>query len=254
MLEPLQIERRKLFEHVAEHLQGLILSGRLKAGERLPPERELQAAFGVGRPAIREALITLERAGLVEIGNGAPARVAHPSPKGLLSAVVPTVRHILSTPEGNRQLMAVRLLVEVGLVRAAAKGATPEFLEELLAAWDDNRRLSRDPGAFIASDVHFHYVIARFAGEPAILAIHEAMAGWLRGQREVSLRAAPNADRTVRAHGRILEAVAARDPDRAEQAMRDHLAEGWAEYWANAGGESGGESGPERGRDHDLVR
>jgi DNA-binding FadR family transcriptional regulator len=60
------------------------------------------------------------------------------------------------------------------------------------------------------------------------------MSTWLRGQREISLRAAPNADRTVRAHGRILEAIERRDPDAAEQEMRDHLAEGWAEYWANA--------------------
>lgn len=233
MVKPIQIERRKLFEQVAEHLEAQILAGKLKPGERLPPERELQQAFGVGRPAIREALITLERAGLVEIGNGAPARVAHPSPKGLLTQVVPTVRHMLSTPEGNRQLMAVRLLVEVGLVRQAAKTATPEFLADLRAAWEENLALSHDPESFIPSDVHFHYVIARFAGDAAILAIHEVMSTWLRGQREVSLRSSPNADRTVRAHGRILEAVERRDPDEAEQAMRDHLAEGWAEYWAN---------------------
>lgn len=240
MVQPILIERKKLFEQVAEHLEGLILSGELRPGERLPPERELQQAFGVGRPAIREALITLERAGLVEIGNGAPARVAHPNPRGLLTQVVPTVRHMLSTPEGNRQLMAVRLLVEVGLVRQAAKDATPEFLAELRAAWEENRALSGDPGAFIPSDVRFHYVIARFAGGEAILAIHDAMSQWLRHQREISLRASPNADRTVRAHGRILEAVEARDPDAAEQAMRDHLAEGWAEYWANAEGQTGG--------------
>lgn len=241
MVEPIQIERRKLFEHVAGHLEGLILRGELKPGERLPPERELQAAFGVGRPAIREALITLERAGLVEIGNGAPARVARPSPEGLLSSMVPTMRHLLSTPEGNRQLMAVRLLVEVGLVRQAAKDATPAFLQNLRAAWEENQRLAHDPEAFIPSDVQFHYVIAAFAGEPALLAIHAAMSQWLRHQREVSLRAAPDATRTVRAHGRILEAVEARDPDAAEGAMRDHLAEGWAEYWANAGAGAPGE-------------
>jgi GntR family transcriptional repressor for pyruvate dehydrogenase complex len=243
MVDPIQIERRKLFEQVAEHLQGLILSGRLKPGERLPPERELQQAFGVGRPAIREALITLERAGLVEIGNGARARVALPSTKGLLSSMVPSVRHILSTPEGNRQLMAVRLLVEVGVVRQAAKAATDEFLAELRGAWEENRALCHDPEAFIPSDIHFHYVIARFAGDAAILAIHEAMGTWLRGQREVSLRAAPHADRTVRAHRRILEAIEARDPDAAEEAMRSHLAEGWAEYWANS--EAAAEAPPE---------
>jgi DNA-binding FadR family transcriptional regulator len=141
----------------------------------------------------------------------------------------------------------------VGLVRQAAKEATPEFLAELRAAWEENRALSQDPEAFIPSDVHFHYVIARFAGDAAILAIHEAMGTWLRGQREVSLRAAPHADRTVRAHRSILDAIEARDPDAAEDAMRSHLAEGWAEYWANseaaagAPGRAAGEAAVEAG-------
>ena len=63
------IDRRKLFEQVAAHLQREILDGTLKPGDRLPPERELQIRFGVGRPAVREALITLQRAGLIEIVN-----------------------------------------------------------------------------------------------------------------------------------------------------------------------------------------
>jgi len=237
MVEPIQIERRKLFEQVAEHLEGMILSGKLKPGERLPPERELQQAFGVGRPAIREALITLERAGLVEIGNGAPARVAQPSTKGLLSNMVPTMRHLLTTAEGNRQLMAVRLLVEVGLVRQAAKARTPRLLEELRLAYKENKaaKEGKDQEAFIASDVNFHYVIAKFAGDEAILAIHAAMSGWLRGQREVSLRDEGELARATAAHGRILAAVGAGDPDAAEQALRDHLIEGWRSYWAHAG-------------------
>jgi GntR family transcriptional regulator, sialic acid-inducible nan operon repressor len=233
-VDPIQIERRKLFEQVAEHLESLILSGKLRPGERLPPERELQQAFGVGRPAIREALITLQRAGLIEIGNGAPARVAQPSTKGLLSGLVPTMRHLLSTAEGNRQLMAVRLLVEVGLVRQAAKGRTPELLGELRAAFEANKT-AKDREAFIASDVHFHYLIAKAAGEEAILAIHDAMSTWLRGQREVSLRDQGEMARATAAHGRILAAIEAGDPDAAEQALRDHLTEGWKSYWAHAG-------------------
>ena len=81
-MQQLTIERRKLFEQVAAHIQKEILAGALRPGDRLPPERDLRARFGVGRPTIREALITLQRAGLVEIGNGAPARVA----AGLASA------------------------------------------------------------------------------------------------------------------------------------------------------------------------
>lgn len=233
MLDPVQIERRKLFEHVAEHLQDMILAGKLQPGERLPPERELQAAFGVGRPAVREALITLARAGLIEIGNGAPARVSTPSAAGLLSSMVPSVRHILSTAEGNRQFQAIRLLVEAGLVRQAARDATPDLIDDLRAALAANRDCIDKGEAFIDTDVAFHYVIAAFAGDPAILAIHEAMAGWLREQRQVALRAEDETRRATEAHARILAAIEARDSDAAEQALRDHLQAGWASYWTH---------------------
>ena len=235
MVEPIQIERRKLFEHVAEHLEGLILSGQLKPGDRLPPERELQTAFGVGRPAIREALITLERSGLVEIGNGAPARVARPTTAGLLSALVPSVRHVLSTAEGNRSFQAIRLLVEVGLVRQAAKEATPAFIADLQAALAENWASVERAELFIPSDVQFHYVIGTFAGDPAILAIHAAVNDWLLHQREVAGKEPGERERAAAAHARITDAIIARDPDAAEAAMRAHLASGWASYWKHVG-------------------
>jgi GntR family transcriptional repressor for pyruvate dehydrogenase complex len=50
MTEPIVIDRRKLFEQVAGHIEREILAGRLKPGDSLPPERDLRATFGVGRP------------------------------------------------------------------------------------------------------------------------------------------------------------------------------------------------------------
>lgn len=232
--EPIHIDRRKLFEKVADHLQGQILSGRLKPGERLPPERELQNAFGVGRPAIREALITLERAGLIEIGNGLPARVAAPSAAGILTSLLPGVQHMLSTAEGNRSFQAIRLLVEVGLVRQAARDATPGFLDDLKAALDRNWACLDRPAEFIRSDVQFHYVIGAFAGDAAILAIHAAVNDWLVHQRKVAGREPGERQRASEAHERIFEAIAAHDPDAAEAAMRAHLQTGWASYWKHA--------------------
>jgi DNA-binding FadR family transcriptional regulator len=72
------IQRRKLFHEVADRLQSAILSGALQVGEALPSERELMERYGVGRPAIREALLSLERAGLIVISGGERARVARP--------------------------------------------------------------------------------------------------------------------------------------------------------------------------------
>lgn len=64
------IQRRELFEDVAKHLRQLMLSWKLKDGERLRPEGELAERSGVGRPSVREALTTLSQMGFAEIRAG----------------------------------------------------------------------------------------------------------------------------------------------------------------------------------------
>jgi GntR family transcriptional repressor for pyruvate dehydrogenase complex len=220
------IDRRKLFEQVAAHLEREILEGKLRPGDRLPPERDLQIRFGVGRPAIREALITLQRSGLIEIGNGAPARVAQPRVAGIVASMMPAVRQMLSGSEGQRQLQGVRLFMEVGLVRHAALAASASDLDRLAGALAANRETIGNVDGFIRTDVAFHFVFAEIIGNPAFVALHDAMSTWLLEQRQIALQ-----ERGYDAHARIYDAVAGRDPDRAEQAMRDHLASGWVAFW-----------------------
>jgi DNA-binding FadR family transcriptional regulator len=231
MTGPVLIERRKLFEQVATHLEREILTGTLKPGDRLPPERDLQVKFGVGRPAIREALITLQRSGLIEIGNGAPARVARPTMQGVVSGMVPAVQQMLSTAEGQRHLQGVRLFMEIGLVRHAAAHASDEELAVLSAALDDNRTAIGDTVAFIRSDVAFHYCLAGMMRNPAFLALHDAMSTWLLEQRRFALMEPGEDQRSYEAHARIFAALKKRDPDAAEAAMRSHLEEGWVSFW-----------------------
>ncbi|MDO4682210.1 MAG: FCD domain-containing protein [Lautropia sp.] len=231
MLEPIAIERKKLFEIVAEHIEGLILSGKLQPGDQLPPERELQAAFGVGRPAVREALITLERNGLIEIGNGVPARVSQPSAEGLLSSMMSGAKHLLSTPEGKRQGQDIRRFIEAALARKAARQATPQQLEELEAALLANLAARNDVEAFAETDVAFHLVIARLADEPAILVFHQTLSDWLAEQRLVSLQQAGALDMAIRHHERIFAAIRDGDGDGAETAMHDHLTDVQTLYW-----------------------
>ncbi len=231
MADPILIDRRKLFEQVAAHLEKDIVSGKLKPGESLPPERDLQAKFGVGRPAIREALITLQRAGLIEIGNGTPARVARPDVRNVLAGLMPTVHQILSNAEGQRQLQGVRLFVEVGLVRNAAANATDDDIRYLKQALGANKQAIGDAAAFARTDVAFHRAFAEIMRNSAFLILHDAMSDWLREQRRIALMEKDEDKAGYRAHARIYEAVAAHDPDAAEAAMRDHLEIGAKAFW-----------------------
>ncbi len=236
MVEPLLIDRRKIFEQVATHLEREILSGTLKPGDRLPPERDLQARFGVGRPAVREALITLQRSGLIEIGNGAPARVAIPTMQAVVSGMMPAVQQMLGNADGQRHLQGVRLFMEVGLVRHAACHADKKEVAALAAALKNNRASIGDVAEFIRTDVAFHYCLAKMTRNPAFPALHDAMSMWLLEQRRFALLEPGEDRRSYEAHERIFIAVEERDADRAEAAMRSHLEEGWVAFWRRYGG------------------
>ena len=226
------IDRRKLFEQVADHLQAQILAGELQPGAMLPPERALQDQFGVGRPAIREALILLERQGLVQLANGSRPRVAMPTAAAIVQSLRPAVSQILSTPEGQQHFQQLRLFLEAGIARQAAADLRLEDQAVLRAVLNANEAAIGDRPAFIATDIEFHAALAAVARNPVLGTITEAMAGWLHQQRAVTLRE-PGQDAVAHAaHRAIFDAVIARDLDGAEREMRAHLNQLAGAYWS----------------------
>ena len=216
------IRRRKLYEEVADHLEQMIQDGEFAESERLPSERDLMRQFGVGRPAIREALFHLRKMGLVEIRSGERARVTRPTPQFVINSLAGTARHMIAAPGGVRNFQDARIFFEVSLARHAALHATEEDLGLFKEALEANRQSIGDLKRFERTDVAFHYVLAVIPRNPIFTAIHAALAEWLLEQRQTTL--APGEDlRAYQAHRAIFEAVAARDPDRAETAMRAHL-------------------------------
>ncbi|MER9392136.1 MULTISPECIES: transcriptional regulator NanR [unclassified Mesorhizobium] len=216
------IKQRKLSDEVAAHLERMIREGELAEADRLPSERELMRQFGVGRPSIREALLHLSKMGLVEIKSGERARVTRPTPQFVIDALSGPARHMISAPGGVHDFQSARLFFEVGLARNAAVHATPEDVESLKEALELNRQSIGDLARFERTDVDFHYVLAVITRNRIFTAIHAALAEWLLEQRRTTL--AKGEDRKAyQAHREIFEAVAARDPDASEAAMRSHL-------------------------------
>lgn len=216
------IKRRKLYEEVADHLERMIRDGEFAETERLPSERDLMRLFGVGRPAIREALFHLRKMGMVEIRSGERARVTQPTPQFVIDSLAGTARHMIAAPGGVQNFQNARLFFEIGLARNAALNATAEDLAAFEAALEANRLSIGDLKRFERTDVAFHYVLALVPRNPIFTAIHNALAEWLLEQRQTTL--APGQDvRAYQAHRTIFEAVAARDADRAESTMRAHL-------------------------------
>lgn len=226
------IRRRKVHQEVAAQLETLILSAHLDVGEELPSERNLMARFGVGRPAVRQALLTLERSGLVRVANGERARVARPTADGLVESLSAPVRLLLADAANVRHFQQARLFFEAGLARHAAAAATEAQRDRIAAAWAANRDMLSDQGQFARTDVAFHTEIAAVAGNPIITALQDAVLGWLTEQRMTTSASRRTRERTVAEHRAILDAVLAREPDAADRAMRDHLVSVTGTYWA----------------------
>lgn len=217
------IQRRKRSHDVADQIKKLIDVGEFSIGDRLPTEKELMQRFGVGRPAVREALFFLEQEGFVEVINGARARVTPPSPARLIQQFTELSRRLSAGPEGQERGEQARLVLEAGMCWIAATVATDEDIARLKAALDANVAAAGDRVEFIRTDVAFHYEIAVITRNPIFTMIYEAVVDWLVDQRTTTYHM-PDADAlSVRDHTAIYEAIAARDPARAFHEMASHI-------------------------------
>jgi DNA-binding FadR family transcriptional regulator len=225
------IARRKLYQEVQDRLLQRINSGEIRPGDQLPSERELMEFYGVGRVAVREALQELARSGIVEISHGERARVVVPTASLLIQQMGEGTRHLLRMqPAMLDHLKEARLFLETGMVRLAAQRATAQDVAQLRERWQHHQDAMQDLAHFIERDMLFHREIARISGNPIFPAIVEAMFGWANEYYRSIVRAPGVESVTLAEHERIVQAIEQRDPDAAEQAMRDHLTRANALY------------------------
>lgn len=229
------IAKRKLSHQVIDRLVAAIGSKEYPSGTQLPSERELMTRYGVGRPAIREAMQKLEQMGLIRISHGERARVIVPSPTSIIYQVSGAMVHLLATsPRGLDDLKEARVLFETGLVRVATERATTEGIEALRQALIECQSARGDAQRFVAADMAFHRCIAAMSGNRFIEAVSQNLLDWLiRFRRDlVSARGAERL--TLDEHERIYRAIAGGDGDAAAKAMTEHLTRANALYSALA--------------------
>jgi DNA-binding FadR family transcriptional regulator len=225
------IHRRKLYQEVLDRLMERIRSGEIAPGAQLPAERELMEFYGVGRPAVREALQALERSGIVEISHGERARVVVPTAGSLIEQIAGGARHLLHMqPDTLEHLKEARIFLETGMARLAAERATEDDIVRLRQRLDEHRASMVNLGKFLEFDMAFHREIARISGNPIFPAIVEALFGWASEYYQPFVRAPGAEELTLSEHRRIVEAIAAHQPAEAEQAMREHLTRANALY------------------------
>jgi len=225
--KPEKIMRLKLSEQVLNRLRAMIVSGELQAGDKVPSERNLMERFGVGRPAVREALQSLDTQGLITITHGERSRVNELSATTVLHQSDDVARLLLEAAPANLEhLKEARRMFELGMVRAAAEKVTPEDIARLRTLLDAQREKKPQSGEakeFIEADMRFHTAIAEILKNPVITATSSAILGWLREYHVSLLHWSGKEDITLAEHERIVDALADNDPDAAVAEMKSHL-------------------------------
>lgn len=226
-----RIVRKKLSDEVFERLKSLIEDGELKAGDDMPSERELMERFGVGRPAIREAMQALAGKGLVEISHGERAKVLQVTAESILSQVdLPAKLMLSGSSDSLEHLKSARIFFERGMVREAAAKATTDDIARLHAVLDRQTAHIGESELFIDADMAFHQEIARISRNPIFAAVSGAMLGWLKSYHSEMLIWTGRENFTLAEHGEIIAAIEMGDSDLAEKAMIKHLERSRALY------------------------
>ena len=216
---PLQaVEPRRLYRQIADQIAGLIASGEFPSGSRLPAERELASKLGVSRASVREAIISLEIGGLVEVRVGTGIFVtARTAPAGIGGH---------DAGPGPFELLNARKLVEGEIAALAAKKATEGDIDNLKSCVDRMEANIDDFAVREEADHDFHLGLAKATGNGSLELVVEGL--WeqraeLWGRMQKHFHTRDLAQKTVRDHAAIVRAIAARDADAARAAMHRHM-------------------------------
>lgn len=231
------VTRVTTYELVLDQIQGQIRSGHLRAGDRLPPERELAAALGVSRVAVREAIGVLKALGVARTAPGSGAEAGtflHAAPADAMGRLLEM--HLMLASISTADLIRARIALERESARLAAENAREadwQAIEAILAGL-------RDPAASVQTfnelDDAFHVAVAQASGSPLVAELTTALRHAMRLTLLARLNAADDFRGTqaqlCHEHEAIYAALRARDGAAAADLVVEHI----ARFYAPAGG------------------
>jgi len=212
------------YERVFGFLREQLLSGALKEGDLLLPERELCQALEVSRPVLREALRALSIFGVIEIRHGVGSVVSRPN-----IDVLGDFFSFALANKGNAvdEVMEARIAVECQAARLAVSRAGIGDFERMRGFADAIAKTIDDPVVGARADYEFHMALVDASAATALRSMYIAIADLLQ-RSHVERRVLVAADANTRQqiiddHYRILTTLTEGNPDEAERAVRNHF-------------------------------
>jgi GntR family transcriptional regulator, transcriptional repressor for pyruvate dehydrogenase complex len=202
---------------VPDHLQALILQGGLKAGDRLPSQRDLALQLGVSRPSLREAISVLEAMGLLSVRVGSGVYVAPPSARAPLWRFADRC--------SPRDVYEARLGIEGYAARLAAQRVSAADARHLDAATTAMRDAleADDIAAMAMADADFHDLVFTLAANPVLAGMYKPVRDMAVETQRLPMTLRIRLGDTLREHEEVCGRITARDPKGAEAAMIRHI-------------------------------
>lgn len=221
MIRYLPVQNERLYEQIVGQIESRIMSGDLKVGDQLPPERELAVQFQVSRTAVREAVKILREKGLIEIRSGRGTFVINGTPVVMRQSLGLLMK--FGSNDGYANLVEVREIMESEIAALAATRMTVEFLIAMQEAYDMMEKSYDNVDLFIEADLDFHLALAEATQNPLIPALMDSIIDLLREERKRTAQVEGGLTRGQHYHRKILDAVINHNPQAARLAMKEHL-------------------------------
>jgi len=222
MLEKLnKIRLENPVDLIISQIRDLISSGRIKPGEKLPPERKLAEHFGVSRNQVREAINKLQIYGIVKVQPQSGTTVT-----GIgIVALEGLITDLLKIEKADfKSLVDTRLLLEKEAARLAAINYNNDSLIQLsnaLTAYE--KKLSAGKPA-IEEDLLFHIKIAEASGNAVLKSLMMIITpDIVKNHRQLNVCTESKNKKTIEEHRNIMQMISERNPDGALEAMGLHL-------------------------------
>lgn len=217
------VKNQKVYEVVIEQIKEMIKSGKLKKGDKLPPERELVEELQVSRASIREALRSLEILGLIESRHGDGNFVKENFDDSLIEPISLMFMLQESSP---KDILELRMVLETETAMLAAKRISDDKINEIKAIID-KFKATTDEKLNTELDVEFHHKIAQASKNLLLVNILSATSvlinAFISDARYKIIEKENNKEKLVKQHESIYEALLNRDASRAAQEMKRHL-------------------------------
>lgn len=216
-----KLDIQPAYRLVSRAIEQQILDGRLMPGDRLPSEPALALQFGINRATVREGIRQLEQEGYLQRAAGRRLYVTLPA----YADLAPRASRALALHKVSfRELWDVAIVLEPLTVRLAAEAADEQAIAALAANVLAMEAALDEGGEITQLDVDFHSLMARISGNRVLELSREAVGLLFYPTLDALLPHLPQAAaRNAKAHRRMYEAIARRDPAAAEEWMHKHL-------------------------------